>query len=195
MKKQYFAWKDGKNATDGTQEWEELTAKEFCELGIKIRTGQIEPKRYFACVPPAEKNDVYFYFECTYEQFLVSERKRIERLRKKIEEQELREQGLWYDLVSLDYEITDENGEGVSLYDMLADPDSLFEDSLIESLTLKKALSYLTVEERIVINALYLNDTVCTEREYTNEIGVSKTALHYRKSKVLNKIRKYLDQN
>lgn len=195
MKKQYFAWKDGKKTNDVMQEWDELTVKEFCELGIKIRTGQIEPKRYFAFVPTAEKNDVFFYFECTYEQFLVSERKRIERLRKKIEEQELKEQGLWYDLVSLDYEMTDENGEGVYLHDVLADPDSLFEDSLIESLTLNNALSYLTDEERIVINALFLNYTVYTEREYANEIGVSKTALHYRKNKVLNKIRKYLDQN
>ena len=53
MKRQYFAWKNAKKTTIGTQDWEELSAKEFCDLQIKIRTGQVTPKRYFACVPQA----------------------------------------------------------------------------------------------------------------------------------------------
>ena len=82
MKKRYFAWKNGEQACNASQEWVELSAKEFRMLEIKRRTGQVSSKRYFACVPPAEKGDLYYYFECTYEQFLDSEKKRIERLRK-----------------------------------------------------------------------------------------------------------------
>ena len=195
MKKQYFAWKDGIQAVNGPQEWVELLAKEFCELEIKIRTGQISPKRYFACVPPAESGDVYYYFECTYEQFLDSEKKRIERLRKAIEEQEMKEKGLWYDLISLDCTYQDDNGDELSLHDMIADPNAFFEERLINSILLRNALSFLTREERTIINVFYLNDKTCTEREYASANNLSKTSVHYQKKKILKKLKSFLDQN
>lgn len=194
MKKQFFAWKNAKKATSGVQDWEELSAKEFCELQIKIRMGQITPKRYFACIPPAEKGDVYFYFECTYEQFLTSEKERIERLRKMIENQELKEQGLWYDIISIDSTYPDESGDELSLHEMIADPDSLFEEDLINSICLKNALKTLTEDERKLIDTFYLSAEPLTERAYADKNGVSNSTIHSRKIKILRKMKKSFAQ-
>ena len=195
MKKQYFAWKDGIQAVNGPQEWVELLAKEFCELEIKIRTGQISPKRYFACVPSAENGDVYYYFECTYEQFLDSEKKRIEQLRKAIEEQEMKEKGLWYDLISLDYTFQDDSGDELSLHDIIEDPNSLFEDALINSICLQNALKSLTTDERELIKVLYLSSEPLTERAYAEKTGISNSTVHSRKMKTLKKLKKSFAQN
>ena len=60
----------------------------------------------------------------------------------------------------------------------------------IEITTLRQSLDLLTVDERGIIDALFFNSM--TEREYAKALGISKTALHARKIKVLTKLKNFL---
>lgn len=58
---------------------------------------------------------------------------------------------------------------------------------------LREALDKLPNEERKLIDALFLsnNGDGMSEREYAKHLGLSKTALHTRKQKVLHKLKKF----
>lgn len=140
MKIQYFAWKNGKQNLNGKQDWQELTAKEFLELCYSNSKCPKEGKRYFARVPGVEVGDAYFVIECTHEEFLRSEAERKLRKRKKKEDEQLKADGLVYDLISLDYEVDDGDGNTVTLHDMVPDDSSDFETSLVELIDLQSAL-------------------------------------------------------
>ena len=195
MKKQYFAWKDGKQNLNGKQEWQELTSKEFLELCYSNSKRPKEEKRYFARVPGVEDGDTYFVLECTYEEFLRSEAERKLRKRKRDEKEQLKADGLWYDLISLDYEVDDGDGNTVTLHDMVADENSVFETGLVELIDLESALKVLTSKERGIIDAFYLSENPKTEREYAKELNVPCMTLHCRKTKILKKLKNYFVQN
>ncbi len=57
--------------------------------------------------------------------------------------------------------------------------------------TVIKVISILTEEEKWLIQELFLNEK--TEREVASLLSISKTALHYRKERVIRKIRKQLN--
>jgi RNA polymerase sigma factor (sigma-70 family) len=67
-------------------------------------------------------------------------------------------------------------------------PESIVTDN-IQIEELHRCLDQLESDERVLIDALFFGGM--TEREYALTIGISKTALHARKNKVLEKI-KYL---
>lgn len=69
MKKHYFAWKDGKQAIDGRQEWIEITPKEYREIYENNKACAVDKRRYFALLPGVEKGDIYYCFECDYERY------------------------------------------------------------------------------------------------------------------------------
>lgn len=52
-------------------------------------------------------------------------------------------------------------------------------------------LSLLTPEERTLIQALFFEEK--TERQYADELGVFRNAVHVRKMKVLKKLKKILE--
>ena len=56
---------------------------------------------------------------------------------------------------------------------------------------LHTALSLLTPEERALIQALFFEEK--TERQYADELGVYRNAVHVRKIKVLKKLKSLLD--
>lgn len=56
---------------------------------------------------------------------------------------------------------------------------------------LHTALSLLTPEERALIQALFFEEK--TERQYADELGVYRNAVHVRKMKVLKKLKKILE--
>ena len=195
MKIQYFAWKNGKQNLNGKQDWQELTAKEFLELCYSNSKCPKEGKRYFARVPGVEVGDAYFVIECTHEEFLRSEAERKLRKRKKKEDEQLKADGLVYDLISLDYEVDDGDGNTVTLHDMVPDDSSDFETSLVELIDLQSALKVLTSKERSIIDAFYLSENPKTEREYAIELNVPYMTLHCRKTKILKKLKNYFVQN
>lgn len=195
MKKQYFAWKNGKQNAKGTQDWVELTSKEFLEI-CKSNIGKpIKERRLFARIPNVDDGDTYYLLECDYTNYLKSVSAAMERLRKRIEKEQLKNQGLWYDIISLDFGMTDEEGESYTLHDILADPDSIFEDRLITSMDLQRALSVLSDDERSIIECLYLSAKPKTLREYAAEINVPFTTLQNKKTKILKKMKKSFVQN
>ena len=53
------------------------------------------------------------------------------------------------------------------------------------------ALSLLTPEERALIQALFFEEK--TERQYADELGVYRNAVHVRKIKVLKKLKSLLE--
>jgi len=52
---------------------------------------------------------------------------------------------------------------------------------------LRRSITMLEDDERLLVYALFFEGL--TERQYAEKIGISKTALHARKIKVLNKIK------
>ena len=67
--------------------------------------------------------------------------------------------------------------------------DEIFEDKLLLDM-LSKALSELTEEERVLIDELFFNDK--SEREIAREIGVSQPAIHKRRNRILEKLKKLM---
>lgn len=73
------------------------------------------------------------------------------------------------------------------------------EQESVESVVLHKlevdrlhtALSLLAPEERALIQALFFEEK--TERQYADELGVFRNAVHVRKMKVLKKLKKILE--
>lgn len=57
---------------------------------------------------------------------------------------------------------------------------------------LEKAIQLLSDDEIRVIQAYFYDEQ--SERQIAEKLGISKTALHYRKQKILNKLKKILDQ-
>ena len=99
--------------------------------------------------------------------------------------------------------VRDGNGSLITLperevsLDKLIDEDWDFESSepipedvvigQLEMEHLHMCLALLDVDERALIDALFFEGM--TEREYAKVLGISKTALHYRKVKILAKIK------
>jgi len=67
--------------------------------------------------------------------------------------------------------------------------DEIVEDKLLLDM-LSKALSELTEEERVLIDELFFNDK--SEREIAREIGVSQPAIHKRRNRILEKLKKLM---
>ena len=191
MKTKYYAWKDGKKKS-GKQDWTELTPSEFIELCNDNRNLDKEKRRYFYQLPGLELGDCYYYLECTYEQFLKSHAERDERARKRKKQETLKATGQWYETVSLDAPFEDETGDVCSLHDVIPDPDSCFEDSLILSMDVKNALRSLDPDELEIIERLYLSEYAVSTRKLAQQMDVPVMTLNNRKKKILSKIKKSL---
>lgn len=90
---------------------------------------------------------------------------------------------------SYDMLTTDEfNGEDI-LVDEVADTAGQAERNLLLD-KLRNALEQLSLDERQLIQALYVNQQ--TEREYAAQIGVYHNAIHYRKEQLLARLKKLL---
>lgn len=57
---------------------------------------------------------------------------------------------------------------------------------------LHKAIQWLSQEEQMIIYSYFFGEL--SERQIAEKLGISKTAFHYRKQKILNKLKKILDQ-
>ena len=89
-----------------------------------------------------------------------------------------------YDMLTMD----DFNGEDI-LVDTVADTQGQAERNLLLD-KLRNALEQLSADDRELIQALYINQQ--TEREYAAQIGVYHNAIHYRKERLLAKLKKLL---
>lgn len=195
MKKQYFAWKDGKQNQSTQQEWMELTTKEYREIYENNKSCPVNQRRYFAPLPGIETGDVYYCFECDYDRYKKYRAKKEQKARKK---RANKEDDVMYGsvrLLSLDVEFTDDSVDAYSLHDLIADEDSLFENELIESLMFQQVVNALSEDEIELIYAIYLSDKPMTIRDYAEITGVHFTTVNYRKKKILEKLKKLFIQN
>ena len=83
-------------------------------------------------------------------------------------------------------------------YERLLEQDRQFaasaqpvEEQAISSVWLEELLQYLSADERIILRKLYFEDK--SERIVSTELGISKTALHQRKVKLLQKLKIFLE--
>lgn len=191
MNTKYYAWKNGKRS-EGKQQWVELASNEFIELCNMNRKLKRSERRYFYQLPGIEEGDCYLYLECTYEQFLISRAEKQMRTRRRKEKEEMIENGQWYSVVSLDAPIEDGSDDTYTFHDLIADPDSLFEDRLILSMDIQQALKTLTEEEYEIIETLYLSEYAVSERDLARSMDVPQKTMNNRKKKILSKLKKNL---
>ena len=74
------------------------------------------------------------------------------------------------------------------------DDEESVENTVLHRLEMDKlhtALSMLTPEEQDLIHALFFEEK--TERQYAEELGVYRNAVHVRKNRVLKKLKKILE--
>lgn len=90
-----------------------------------------------------------------------------------------------YDILTTE----DFNGEDI-LIDKEQDIEAIVEKKLMLD-KLHNSLSLLSPEERRLIRAIYFEDL--TEREFAKKQGVSQNAIHKRKQRILEKIKKILE--
>ena len=65
------------------------------------------------------------------------------------------------------------------------------EEQTVSSVWLEELLQCLSADERVILHKLYFEDK--SERNVSIELGISKTALHHRKVKLLQKLKKFLE--
>ena len=188
MKTKYYAWKDGQK-TECKQDWREITQDEFIKICSANRKLKQEERRYFYQLPGLEDGDYYLFLECNYEQYKESRAERYKRIKKVKELEELEKEGYLYQIVSLDTVIDNDTGDSFTLHDLVADPDSDFEDGLILSMDIHSALSILTPDELDIIERLYLSEFAVSEKELAKMMNVPRRTLGYQKEKILKKLR------
>lgn len=83
-------------------------------------------------------------------------------------------------------------------YERLLEKDKQFaasgqpvEEQAVSSVWLEELLQHLSSDERIILHKLYFEDK--SERIVSMELGISKTALHQRKVKLLQKLKNFLE--
>ena len=83
-------------------------------------------------------------------------------------------------------------------YERLLEQDKQFaasgvsvEEQAVSSVWLEELLQCLSADERVILHKLYFEDK--SERNVSIELGISKTALHHRKVKLLQKLKKLLE--
>lgn len=63
------------------------------------------------------------------------------------------------------------------------------EEQAVSSVWLEELLQCLSADERVILHKLYFEDK--SERNVSIELGISKTALHHRKVKLLQKLKNF----
>lgn len=90
-----------------------------------------------------------------------------------------------YDMLTTD----DFNGQ-----DILVDEEQDVEETVVKNIMLDKledCLSLLSTEEKKLIQMIFFDEL--TEREIAAKQGISQVAVHKRKQRVLNKLKKFLE--
>ena len=93
-----------------------------------------------------------------------------------------------YEVLPLEEEFFNNESESLNNRNTEAMPEECFLRKY-DYQNLKQALESLAPAERELINLLYLRDKPMTQREAAEHFGISLSALHKRKEKILKKLR------
>lgn len=135
-----------------------------------------EPKKYY--IPVDGK-----YYETTKEIYEVYYK--MDRRERYLEERDIKKGVKTFSDISNSLYTADE---------IIGDPEFDVSDTAITNIyieTVLEALSYLDEEDQSLIQELFFYGK--TEREVAAYIGISKTALHFRKNRALERIRNQLN--
>lgn len=195
VRKLFFRWKDVNDHT-----WIEMTGKEYFEF-VKSEEGK---KHFFIPeIDPYHEADTIVH-EVTESDFKKwdSEREQNWQLWKDMnapfasdgEKKHRRKMPLITNVISLDTKIDcDDDDESISLHDIVADPDSLFEDKLIARITVREMMKVLLPEEKDVIIALFFeNENNESERKVAAKLGIPQHTFNDRKTSAFRKCKKFL---
>lgn len=135
-----------------------------------------EPKKYY--IPVDGK-----YYETTKEIYEVYYQ--MDRRERYLEERDIKKRVKTFSDISNSLYTADE---------IIGDPELDVSDAAITNIYIEsvlEALSYLDEEDQSLIQELFFYGK--TEREVATDLGISKTALHFRKNRALERIRNQLN--
>ena len=195
--KVYYRWKDTNDHT-----WIEMTGKEYYDF-VNSEEGA---KHFFVEeIDPYLEADTIVH-EATEAEFRKwkSEKVQYFQLRADMRAQadgistedknHRRKMPMVYSVVSFNQTFeNDDDDAPTSLEEIVADPDSLFEDELLMKISIAKAIEILLPEEKEVIFSFFFdNPQELGEREISKKIGVPLMTFNDRKNRALKKIKKFL---
>lgn len=195
IKNVYYRWK---NADDHT--WVKITAQEYIDLD----RGVDGHKHFFIPEIDRDRETDTIFHEVTESDFKIwdSEREKRWQLMKDMndsnatdgEKKHRRKKPLVGSIISLDTQIeSDDDDESISLHDVVADPDSLFEDDLIFKLWIHEMVDSLPPEEREVINTKFFSaNEELSDLEVSRILNIPRKTINNRKLSAFEKISKLM---
>jgi DNA-directed RNA polymerase specialized sigma subunit len=174
--------------TSSEKNWIVMDAKEFHDF-LMTSDGESR-KKMFGMIAPVVKEDALIVIECDDPEKARELRREYRRTKYIYETNKYVE----LQLCSL-YELINEQ-ESISLGDTIPDPYCNVEKTvllLMELGDLRDAIATLSQIEKDLVYHLYLSETPCKVKQYAKMIQVSRYVVHRRKTRVLNKLRLYLE--
>ncbi len=188
MKKVILVKKDpGKPA--GADNWIVMTSYEFA-MFMKTPEGE-RRRRGFAMLYGCERDDAIIIAECGEENARQwkADINRADYIRTR----NAKHGNRVYSFTELRPDPYGEHG----WEEILGDGRDEVEETVMARLTvekLRKAMQFLTEEERDLVEKMFLTDLPMTEEEYAESIGIKRHQANYRKRKVLEKLRLLLEE-
>lgn len=148
-------------------------------------------KTEFGRIPGYDKNDVVYYVECGQETAKA--------WKKEDDHQRFFNHGLGSQYKVLSYfnvETDDETGVSSDLEELITDETVNVEETAIVRVLVERlglALNKLKADERDLIEKMYMGERPMSERTFAELMGITRSTAHYRKKRVLKKLKNLVD--
>ena len=168
--------------------YKEIRGKEWYELLQKQKNNSADKRHYFIHFEALSNNEDDYYLEVSKEQYRkwCKERRR---------HRYIQEQRELLGLIDVLYSNFDDFESGVLGEELLADKVINSEERTIDEIMIKQLLSslnQLTLDERRIIESLYLSEKPLLQKELAKELHISQQAVSKRTKAILDKLKKYL---
>ena len=167
--------------------YKEIRGKEWYELLQKQKNNSADKRHYFIHFEALSNNEDDYYLEVSKEQYRIwcKERRR---------HRYIQEQRELLGLIDVLYSNFDDFESGVLGEELLADKAINSEERTIDEIMIKQLLSslnQLTLDERRIIESLYLSEKPLLQKELAKELHISQQAVSKRTKAILDKLKKY----
>ncbi len=168
-------------------EYKEIMGKEWYELLQKQKNNSADKRHYFIHFEALSNNEDDYYLEVSKEQYRkwCKERRR---------HRYIQEQRELLGLIDVLYSNFDDFESGVLGEELLADKAINSEERAIDEIMIKQLLSslnQLTLDERRIIESLYLSEKPLLQKELAKELHISQQAVSKKTKAILDKLKKY----
>ena len=182
--KKVFLVKRNPEQPAGADNWIFMSRKEFSDF-IKTPEGKRREKN-FGKLAGCDKNDIIIVAECGEE---MAKAWRAEKDRSDYLAQLMAESN------RIVFSINEENEDGLSGEEIVADPSCDVELEVVMKISLenlREALKALTEDEMELIQALFLDASPMADTKYGELHGVTQQAVSKKKDRILKKLKKLL---